>query len=55
MVQFVLYNGDLFGRYIDEELHEAYLYYIREPVCITASAVEAFLDRQQELTCTEKS
>ena len=22
MVQFVLYNGDLFGRYIYEELHE---------------------------------
>ena len=49
MVRFVVYNGDLFGRYIDEELHEAYLYYIREPVCTTASAVEAFLDRQQEL------
>ncbi|PDP45645.1 hypothetical protein CLI82_09595 [Porphyromonas gingivalis] len=44
-----VYNGDLFGRYIDEELHEAYLYYIREPVRTTASAAEAFLDRQQEL------
>ena len=49
-----------------KKLHEAYLYYIREPVCTTASAVEAFLDRQQELlserlrnmkklSCTEKS
>ncbi|GAA5575103.1 hypothetical protein Pgin01_00046 [Porphyromonas gingivalis] len=32
-----------------KKLHEAYLYYIREPVCTTASVVEAFLDRQQEL------
>ncbi|OWR80078.1 hypothetical protein SJDPG4_03055 [Porphyromonas gingivalis SJD4] len=26
-----------------------YTYIIREPVCTTASAAEAFLDRQQEL------
>ncbi|PDP80467.1 hypothetical protein CLI72_08965 [Porphyromonas gingivalis] len=49
MVQFVLYIMEICLVVISMKNYMRHTYYIREPVCTTASAAEAFLDRQQEL------